>query len=475
MTFDPTVVAIVVLYLFGMLALGVWVGRKKISSADDFMVAGRRLPWFVLAATLAATEVGGGSSMGVVKKAYGEWGLGAAWYIWTMAATFAVFALVAPALSRTRCRTIPEYFGKRYGASSSAITAVLMIVALVGLSAVQMVATGLVITIMTGVDYRTAVIAAGAIVTVYTYYGGMWSVSLTDFVQWIFIVVGLGAAIPYALSAAGGSTNVLATLPAQSLDLFSKIGGEEIVSLMAIYITSFLVGQEAMQRLYSAKSEAHARAGAFATSGFYLLFGFIPPVLGLLALSLARQGILPIDQLEQIGANAMLPLLAQYCLPSILTGVLFAGLISATMSSADSNLLGAASIWANDLEALFRRQQRDAEASMKSAKRAVIVIGTLSTFVAAMNFKDLIDVLKFSFTLRAAGPFFPFLLGHYWKGGSPFGSLLALVGATAVVAVLVAFGIRPLGFDPVFPGLLTGLVLYLGGSVMRPASSGDAT
>ncbi len=465
MSNDPVVLAIVGLYLVGMLAIGVWVARRKIASADDFMVAGRRLPWFVLAATLAATEVGGGSSMGVVKKAYGEWGLGAAWYIWTMALTFLVFAWLAPTLTRTRCRTIPQYFSQRYGPASAVVTAVLMIAALIGLTAVQMVATGLVVSVMTGAGFRLAVLAAGLIVTIYTYWGGMWSVSLTDFVQWFFIVIGLAAAIPYAVGAGGGVQPVLAALPPEATSLLSKIGVGEILSLCAIYVTSFLVGQEAIQRLYSAKDERHARRGALATSGFYLLFGFIPPALGLLALALTRQGVLQVGELTRLGDNAVLPLLAQACLPAPLTGVLFAGLISATMSSADSNLLGAASIWANDLMPLGLRRELTPEGAMIQSRRAVLVIGAAATVVAALNFEDLITVLKFAFSLRAAGTFFPFVLGHFWKRGSNAGALASLLGATAVMAIFMALNARPLGLDPVLPALATGLALYVGGSL----------
>lgn len=479
---DPTVCGIVLLYLVGMLALGAWASRRRIHDSDDFIVAGRSLPWFLLAATLAATEVGGGSSMGVVKKAYGKWGLGAAWYVWTMALTFLVFALVAPRLSRTRCRTIPEFFRKRYGHFCSWMTSLLMIVSLVGLTAVQMVATGLVVSIMTGLSYTAAAVTAGLVVTVYTYLGGMWSVTLTDFVQWIFIVVGMAATVPFALARAGGTKAVLAALPAGQCSLFSGIGVGEILALTLIYVTSFLVGQEAMQRLYSARSERDARRGALATSGFYVLYGFIPPVLGLIALALVRQGTLPAAELARLGDNAILPLLAAHCLPAVLTGVLFAGLISATMSSADSNLLGAASIWANDLAPSFRKKEASEEQAVGSVRGAVLVVGLLSTAVAALNMKDLISVLKFSFTLRAAGPFFPFLLGHFWAGGSKTGARAALVGATAVVAVLVLAGIRPWGMDPVMPGLATGGLLYLLGSKLAPPrpeelvimSAGDA-
>ena len=86
MGINYTVIVIVVVYLIAMLLIG-WYSYTKISSNEDFMVAGRRLGPVLMAGTLAATEIGGGSSLGVVEKAYGDWGMGASWYIITMAIT----------------------------------------------------------------------------------------------------------------------------------------------------------------------------------------------------------------------------------------------------------------------------------------------------------------------------------------------------------------------------------------------------
>ena len=466
MDLSPTVIFIVVAYLCAMLTLGFWSGRQRISSADDFLVAGRRLHWALLAATLAATEVGGGSSLGVVQKAYGQWGLGAAWYVWSMVGSFSLIALIAPVLARTRCRTIPQYFAQRYSKTACLLTATLMLTALAGLAAVQMIATGLVLSVMTGMNYVTATLSAGVVVVVYTYCGGMWSVSLTDFAQWIFIVLGLGAAIPFALQAAGGANQVLHTVPASSTDILHKIGLGEVVSLIALSIASQISGQESMQRLYSARDVSHARRGACAAAGFYLGFGILPAALGLIALSLVRQGILPLGQLQQLGDNALLPLLAAHTLPPVLTGVLFSGLISATMSSADSNLLGAASIWSNDIAPILLNSEE--EGLIGRTRRAVLAIGAGATAIAIVNSSDLIAMLKIAFGLRSAGPFFPFILGHFWKATNNVGAIAAIVGGTATMLALLLSEARPWGADPTLFALAAAGLLCCAGTLLAP-------
>ena len=93
----------------------VWFASRKIKSNEDFLVAGRRLGPVLLAGTLAATEIGGGSSMGVVEKSYGNWGMGTIWYVVTMAITFIILSFIAPKLRHSKVKTIPEYLRKRYG------------------------------------------------------------------------------------------------------------------------------------------------------------------------------------------------------------------------------------------------------------------------------------------------------------------------------------------------------------------------
>ncbi|MFC1503646.1 sodium:solute symporter family protein, partial [Pseudomonadota bacterium] len=97
---DNTIVLGIVLgYLAFLVCIGIY-SSKKINNSEDFLVAGRRLGPFLIAGTLAATEIGGGSSLGVVEKAYGEWGLSALWYVATMGVTFTIIAMVAPMLRK---------------------------------------------------------------------------------------------------------------------------------------------------------------------------------------------------------------------------------------------------------------------------------------------------------------------------------------------------------------------------------------
>ncbi|MDP6933447.1 MAG: sodium:solute symporter family protein, partial [Myxococcota bacterium] len=381
---DPIVVAIVVIYLLGMLGVGWWSSRN-IRDNDDFMVAGRRLGPLMLAATLAATEVGGGSSLGVSEKAYGSWGLSAAWYVLAMALTFVVLAWVAPHLRKTGVRTVPEGLRLRYGRANGLLGALILILPMVGLTAIQLMASATVLSVMTGMGYAGAVVVVTVVVTAYSVMGGLWSVTLTDAVQWFFIVVGSVLVIPFALQLGGGWEQVTAQLPAEKLSPTQGMGWKTIFSLTVMYIASFSVGQESMQRYFAARDERAARLGSMYAALFYGIYAFVPALIGVIAFGLVQNGQLDASVIEANGARYVLPTMAAAVLPSAVVGLLFAGLISATMSSADSNLLAAGSIFANDIWRTELRPHSTDEQVLGVTRWTMVVVALFSLGVALLD------------------------------------------------------------------------------------------
>ena len=215
------VTAVVVVYLIAMLFIG-WYSSTKINSNTDFTVAGRRLGPLLMAGTLAATEIGGGSSLGVVQNGMSGYGLSAAWYIITMGIAFVILSFVAPKFRAATVKTVPEYFRRRYGKESGLITAIIMLLPLVGLTAGQFIASSVILSTMLGLSYKVSVIIVAVVVTVYSIMGGLWSVTLTDFVQVFLIILGMLAAVPFALGYAGGWNAVVSNVPKETMNIFAK-------------------------------------------------------------------------------------------------------------------------------------------------------------------------------------------------------------------------------------------------------------
>ncbi|TQR12742.1 sodium:solute symporter family transporter [Psychrobacillus soli] len=203
---------IIVVYMIAMIGIGFYA-KTKIKDSNDYHLAGRRLGPIMLAGTLAATEIGGGSSIGVASKAYGEWGLSAGWYVVSAGIGIILVSFIAPFMRKTMATTVPEIIGRRYGKNSYAISSILSLIASTALAAVQITATATIVHVLTGFDLTWAILISGLVVVFYTFLGGMWSVTLTDFVQFFIIVFGFAIAVPFALSNAGGYETVIANIP----------------------------------------------------------------------------------------------------------------------------------------------------------------------------------------------------------------------------------------------------------------------
>lgn len=464
MKFNLTVTVIVVLYLLVMLFIG-WYSSKKITSNTDFMVAGRRLGPFLMAGTLAATEIGGGSSLGVVQQGMQNHGISAAWYIITMGLAFVILTFLAPKFRAATVKTVPEYFRRRYGKSAGLVTAIIMLLPLIGLTAGQFIASSVILSTMLGISYKTAVIIVAVVVTIYSVMGGLWSVTLTDFIQVFLIIIGMIIAVPFAMNLAGGWDNVVANVPAETFDMFKGYSPMAVVSLTIMYVATFTVGQEAVSRYYAARDGKAAKQGSILAAIINFIYAFIPAVLGVITLALINMGKFNAEDFADVGARYALPVLAMEAMPAVICGLLFAGIISATMSSSDSDLLGAGSIFANDIYHTVLKPDATSEEVMKVTKIVMGIVGVASMFIALFNTSSLVNLLMFCFTLRAAGAFFPYVLGHYWTGASWAGTIASLISGSIVVVYLekisgnVLFGMKV--SQPIIPGLVVALVFFL--------------
>ncbi|MBL7576157.1 solute:Na+ symporter, SSS family [Peptoniphilus asaccharolyticus DSM 20463] len=466
------VISIVVVYMLIMLFIG-WYSSKKISSNEDFMLAGRRLGPLLMAGTLAATEIGGGSSLGVVEKSFGDWGIDANWYVTTMGIAFIILSFLAPKFRQSEVKTVPEYFRRRYGRKSGFITSIIMLLPLIGLTASQFIASSTIVSVMLGWDYKVAVTIVALVVTVYSVLGGLWSVTMTDFVQVFLIVVGMIIAVPFALNTAGGFEMVQANVPAETFQLFKGVGPVEIISLIIMYIASFTVGQEAVSRYYAARDPKAAVQGSIISAIINFVYAFIPTILGIITLSLINMGKLDESLILKNGAYYALPHLAMTTMPAIIVGLLFAGIISATMSSADSDLLGAGSIFANDIYKIYLNKDASSDKVMRTTQITMVIVGIFGWFIAFTNTKSIISILMFSFTLRAAGSFFPYIFGLYWSKSSEAGTIASLITGSAVVLgfqyipVLSEFA-KNYKLNSIIPALFISIIFFVVFSKLFP-------
>ena len=373
---------IVVAYLVGMLVVGFVVGKLKFS--------------------LSANNIGGGCTTGLAQKAFGNWGMSAIWYVLTASIAMIPLAYFAPKIRKTLAVTIPEVVGRRFGKLSSNFTAILSVLSLFCLTSSQIAASGGVINaLIPSIPLNVCLVFAGIVIILYTTLGGMIADQISDLVQFIIILVGLAIATPIVLKSAGGWQAISAKLPGEKLN-FTQIGWASIIGYIFNYFCTFLAGPEMVSRFETAKDEKTARNASFLSAVLMAAMAVFPTLLGLAAFALKDE----LPNLAANGSNAMVAVTGAYA-PGIVTGIISAAIICATMSSADSNLLCMSTMMFSNVAAAL----------------VAMCISLFGVSIVTMN--------TFAFGIRCAGPFAAYGLGLVVPKATKNSGLISILTGTA--------------------------------------------
>ncbi|MBI94377.1 MAG: sodium:solute symporter [Gemmatimonadaceae bacterium] len=424
------IIAGLVVYLAIMLAIGLYASRRVEGSAD-FVVAGRRLGIWLSTGTLAATWFGGGLCIGAASAAYSGGFLaviadpfGAALCLF-LAGLFYVRAL-----RRTGVMTVASFFTHRFSRSSGLLASVCTIPAYVGWVASLMVAFGRILQSLAGVEPTTAILLGAAVVLLYTFAGGMWAVTLTDFVQLTILIVGMIVLTPILLSDMGGWSAIAAQIPTERFFLYPHEGD---ATAWFGYVRDWLViglgnlaGQDLIQRTLSSRDDNIAVRSAYYSGLIYVTIGFLPVLLGM-----AGAVLLP----DLADPDLVMIALAEHYLPTFALILFVGALVSALLSSADSALLAPASVVGWDILRHFR-PQADERTCLIVSRIAVVLFG-LFALALALHKTSVYDLMVDSWSVLLATLFVPLTAGIWWSRANAAGSLASiLVGAAAWLILL---------------------------------------
>ena len=444
---------IVIGYLVGMLVIGYVVGKLKIKNADDYMVAGRRMGVFMVAFSLSANNIGGGSTTGLAGKAFTSWGMSAVWYVLAASIAMIPLAYFAPKIRKTMAVTIPEVVGRRFGKFSSGFSAVLNILALFCLTSSQIAASGSVVSVLTGIDTRICLLIAGLVVILYTTFGGMIADQISDLVQFIIIFFGLAIATPFVIKGCGGWSTIASKLPGDQLS-FTKIGWVAIIGYIFNYFCTFLSGPEMISRFESAKDEKTAQRASLVSAVLMAAMAIFPTLLGLAALSVS-------DTLGNISSNSAMMAVTQTYAPTIITGIVSAAIISATMSSADSNLLCMSTMIINDLYIPYSGKKLEGMKEVKATRICNMICCAVAVFISFFGI-NIVTMNTFAFAIRCAGPFAAYGLGLVVPKATKHSGQISIITGTIGVVVwqILSGGGFYLGILPVVFGCAVGTITF---------------
>lgn len=441
---------IVIIYMIGMLLVGFITSKVAIKNSTDYMLAGRRMGLFMVASSLSANNIGGGSTTGVAAKAFSGWGLSAAWYVLAAAVAMIPLAYFAPKIRKTMAVTIPEVVTRRFGNTAGTLTAILNVLSLFCLTASQILASGSVVSALTGLPLNVCVLIAGIVVILYTTMGGMLADAITDVVQFLIIFFGLLIALPFIINGAGGWDAISAALPAAEFNV-TKVGIVTILGLIFNYFCTFLSGPEMVSRFSAAEDAKTAQKASILSAVMMALLAFIPTLIGLVALA-ENPGL---DGGK--GTTALMYATTNYA-PTWITGAVAAAIVAATMSSADSNLLCASTIVIKDIYQRYINPEVEDKRLIFLTRASNVTICLISMCIALFNI-SLVTLNLFAFALRSAGPFAAYGLGLAVKGATRNSGLISIIVGSAAVLYWQIIG-SPFGILAIVFGSFWGVVSF---------------
>lgn len=380
---------------------------------EDFHLAGRGIKLVLLIGTFCATIVGASATLGMAGLGFSK-GLPGAWWMLSGTAGLLILAtFFAEKIRASGCCTLPELVGSFYGESARVAASVLIAVSWIGVIAVQIVASGKVLSAVLGGNELIFMLACTAVFVLYTAHGGQRSVIRTDLVQLLIIVVGLSVLFSRALGTVGSGL-----LFTQSFPVSPEMGTWDVLSMLIVVGSAYLIGPDMYSRLFSAHSPKEAKVSAAISAIILIPLSFIITSLGIFSRSL-----FPTAAPEQA-----IPLLLTSLLSPAVEGLVAAALLAAFMSSADTSLMTATSILTLDLYKKVRPDS-DEKRLMAVSRLFVLIIG-ISALVLAISLPSIIKTLLIAYTIFTSGLLLPVVAGFYRDrlGLTPSGALAALVG-----------------------------------------------
>ena len=462
-------VTFIVLYLMVSIAIGLYAATRVHNTAD-YAVAGRSLPLAVVIATTFATWFGSETVLGVSAR-FIEEGLGGVVEdpFGASMCLILVGLFFAYKLYQKNLITLGDYYRLRFGRTIEMLCSCIIMFSYLGWVAAQITALGLVFNLLTQgtISVTAGMVLGTAIVLIYTLYGGMWSVAMTDFVQMIVIAVGLLAVAWVAADLAGGAGKVVEFAAREGkFQFFPKDGGfKEWTFFFAAAITMMLGSipqQDVFQRVMSSNSARTARIGPIIGGVLYLLFAFIPMFVvaaAVLIMPETAQALLKDDP------QKVLPTLVMERMPLVLQIAFFGALLSAIMSTASATLLAPSTTFVENILRNLRPGMSDA-VTLKAMRISVLVFtACVLSYAITMQGTSIYEMVSGAYQVPLVGAFVPLVFGLYWQRATTQGALMAVAMGLGVWLLFVASPMLSEAFPQQLAGVLAALVGMVAGSL----------
>ena len=459
------IITAIVIYLLMMLVVG-FRFSKRTSNSEDFYLGGRKMGPLVTAMSAEASDMSSWLLMGLPGVAYLSGVADAAWTaIGLGIGTWLNWYFVSRRLRRYSQNigaiTVPEFFSKRYHDKSNllnAIAALVIIIFFIPYTASGFAACGKLFNSLFGVNYTVAMVVAALVIVGYTIMGGFGAVSTTDLIQSIVMTVALVTVLTYGISTAGGWGAVMDN--ARSLSGYLSLTASHdpttgsAVSYSALSIASCMAWgfgyfgmPHILLRFMAIEDEKKLVLSRRIATVWVFIAMAVAIIIGIVGLGMTNAGALGF--LEGSSSETIIVkiagLISQHgILAALIAGVILAGILAATMSTADSQMLAAASSVSQNMLQDFLHVKLTEKQSLVIARITIAVIAILGIFLARDPNSSVFGIVSFAWAGFGGAFGAVMLCSLFWKRSNKWGALAGMLSGGATVFIW-KYLVRPLG------------------------------
>ncbi len=454
---------VIAVYIGAMIGIGFYAkGRAR--NESDFLVAGRRLGPVLYSGTMAAVVLGGASTIGGVGLGY-QYGISGMWLVFSIGCGILLLSLVfAGRINRLGVYTVSQMLELRYGRGANLLSGVVMWAYTLMLAVTSTIAYGTIFGVLFDIGKVPAILIGGAVVVTYSVLGGMWSITLTDFVQFAIKTVGIFfVLLPAVLIKAGGFSGLAESLPDEAFSL-TAIGGGTILTYFVIYFFGLVIGQDIWQRVFTARSDRVAKWAGTASGVYCLLYAVAGALIGMGA------AVLLPDLADRDDAY---PAIVTEVLPQGVAGLVVAAALAAIMSTSSGALIATATVAKEDIVGTLLRRNGTAIDSNESdpgeqrehdevgnSRWYILIFGVLTIAIACV-LGDVVAALTVAYDILVGGLLVAIVGGMMWKRGTIAGALASIATGTVLTVGTMLFYGDIYANEPVFAGLIGSLVAFV--------------
>nr|WP_294679154.1 sodium/proline symporter PutP [uncultured Blautia sp.] len=486
----------IIVYLGAMLYVG-YLCSKKTNDSSDFYLGGRKLGPLVTAMSAEASDMSSWLLMGLPGLAYLTGIADAGWTAIGLAiGTYLNWKIVAKRIRRYthvagNAITLPSFFSNRYRDEKKIlqfIGAIFIVVFFIPYTASGFAACGKLFSSLFGMDYLTAMIVSALVIVGYTTLGGFLAASTTDFIQSIIMSVALVIVFVFGIETAGGMGAVMdnaRSLPGYltMFTTYDPVSGTEqaypilnICSMLAWGLGYFGM-PHILLRFMAIEDENKLKLSRRVASTWVVISLIVAVMIGVVGLGMSKAGELAM--LEGSNSETIIVKIADLLskhgvLPAILAGLILAGILASTMSTADSQLLAASSAVSSDLLGSILKDKGTKKESMVADKVTLLLIAIVAMFLAKNPDSSVFKIVSFAWAGFGAvfGPVV--LLALFWRRSNWQGALAGMISGGAMVFIW-KYGISQLGgawaIYELLPAFLTACVINVVVSLLTKAPS----